>query len=154
MNDIQAAIGLAQVKKMDIIIDEKRKRAAAYNHLIKDKISAFITPIEPEGYFHTYQSYVCMLNLKNLDLNSIENGWHYRNALMEKLEEVGIATRQGTHAVHLLGYYQNRFGYQPCDFPNAYSCDRLSITLPLYYGMTDDDQEYIVNCIHKTLMAM
>ncbi len=151
MTDIQAAVGMAQIKKLDAIIENKRKRASIYNDLIKAKLPEFITPIEPEGYFHTYQSYVCMLNIKALGLNSVSEGGGYRNNLLAKLEEIGIATRQGTHAVHMLGYYKNRFGFKPEDFPNAYACDHLSITLPLYMQMTDDDQQYVVETIRKVI---
>lgn len=154
MTDIQAAMGLAQIKKLDYIIDEKRKRVAVYNELIKRLLPEFIIPIEPEGYFHTYQSYVCMLNMKEIGLNSIKEGGVYRNILLQRLEDIGIATRQGTHAVHMLGYYRNRFGYLNNDFQNAYACDHLSITLPLYIGITAEDQEYIINCVRETINAM
>lgn len=154
MTDIQGAMGLAQIKKLDYIIGEKRKAAANYNDLIAKNLPEFIMPVEPEGYFHTYQSYVCMLNENYLGFSSIEAGGNYRNALLQKLEEMGIATRQGTHAVHTLGYYKNKFGYLPEDYDNAYACDRLSITLPLYVGMTIEDQEYIVDMIRKTMNSM
>ena len=116
-----------------------------------EKLPEFITPVEPKGYFHTYQSYVCMLDYKKLGLSGIAEGGRYRNELLQRLEDIGIATRQGTHAVHMLGYYRNRFGYAPEDFVNAYACDHLSITLPLYVGMTDDDQAYVVDCIRRTI---
>lgn len=151
MTDIQAAIGLAQIKKLDQIVEEKRKRAKLYNEMIEKTLPEFRTPTEPEGYFHTYQSYVCMLDIKRLGIDSIKEGGEYRNNLLQKLEDIGIATRQGTHAVHLLGYYKNRFGYKPEDYENAYACDHLSITLPLYIGMTDDDQAYVVEMIRKTI---
>lgn len=154
MTDINAAVGLAQVKKLDYIIEEKRKRAALYNEIIGRKLPEFITPIEPEGWFHTYQSYVCMLDYERLGLDGIAAGGQYRNELLQKLEDIGIATRQGTHAVHMLGYYRNRFGYKPEDFINAYACDHLSITLPLYIGMSDDDQEYVVDKICQTIHSM
>jgi dTDP-4-amino-4,6-dideoxygalactose transaminase len=154
MTDVQGAMGLAQVKKLDYIIEEKRKGAVVYNKLIKDKLPEFITPVEPEGYFHTYQSYVCMLNTEILGVSSIKEGGEYRNILLQKLEDKGIATRQGTHAVHLLGYYRDRFGYQPEDYPNAYACDHLSITLPLYVGLKVEDQSYIVDTIRQTIDEM
>ena len=154
MTDINAAVGLAQVKKLDYIIEEKRKRAALYNEIIGRKLPEFITPIEPEGWFHTYQSYVCMLDYERLGLDGIAAGGQYRNELLQKLEDIGIATRQGTHAVHMLGYYRNRFGYKPEDFINAYACDHLSITLPLYIGMSDDDQEYVVDSIVKVIKEL
>lgn len=154
MTDIQGAMGLAQVKKLDYIIDEKRKSAACYNKLIAAMLPEFITPLEPDGYFHTYQSYVCMLDENYLGFSSIEDGGVYRNALLRRLEEAGISTRQGTHAVHMLGYYANRFGYVPEDYINAYACDRLSITLPLYVGMVEEDQKYIVKVIRETMDDM
>jgi len=151
MTDIQAAIGLAQVKKLDRVVEEKRKRAGLYNEMIEKNLPEFRTPTEPEGYFHTYQSYVCMLDIDRLGIDSIREGGAYRNNLLQKLEDIGIATRQGTHAVHMLGYYKNRFGYKPEDYKNAYACDHLSITLPLYIGMTDDDQAYVIETIRKTI---
>lgn len=151
MTDIQGAIGLAQIKKLDYIIKEKRKKAALYTELIHKILPEFITPIEPEGYFHTYQSYVCMLDEKKIGVDSIEEGGNYRNKLLSDLDDIGIATRQGTHAVHMLGYYKNHFGYVPEDFFNAYACDHLSITLPLYIGLTDEEQEYIIESIRKVI---
>lgn len=149
MTDIQAAIGLAQAKKLDYIVEEKRRRAKLYNELITEKIPEFIVPTEPEGYFHTYQSYVCMLDYKKLGCADVAAGGKFRNELLQILEERGIATRQGTHAVHMLGYYRNRFGYKPEDYPNAYACDHLSITLPLYVQMSDEDQMRVVEEIRR-----
>lgn len=154
MTDIQGAMGLAQIKKLDFIIEEKRKSAAVYNEIITKKLPEFIVPVEPKGYFHTYQSYVCMLDEKRLGFSSVKKGGEYRNILLQKLEDIGIATRQGTHAVHMLGYYRNRFGYIPEDYINAYACDHLSITLPLYVGITEEDQEYIIDRIKKTIDNM
>lgn len=154
MTDVQGAMGLAQIKKLDFIVGEKRKGAAIYNELIPKLLPEFITPIEPEGYFHTYQSYVCMLDINRLGIDSIAAGGEYRNILLQKLEDIGIATRQGTHAVHMLGYYKNRFGYVPEDYENAYACDHLSITLPLYVGITAEDQEYIIKTIRNTIDEM
>lgn len=154
MTDVQGAMGLAQMKKLDLIIEEKRKGAAIYNALISKILPEFIPPVEPEGYLHTYQSYVCMLNLKILGIDSIKEGGKYRNILLQKLEDIGIATRQGTHAVHMLGYYKNRFGYVPEDYVNAYACDHLSITLPLYVGLSKEDQEKIVHSIRNMIDEM
>lgn len=151
MTDIQGAIGLVQVKKLDAIIDAKRKSAAIYNELIRNTIPEFITPVEPNGYYHTYQSYVCLLDGNELGIESIKECGVLRNTLLQKLESIGIATRQGTHAVHLLGYYRDKYGYKPEDFINSYACDRLSIALPLYVGITAEDQEYIIRCIRQTL---
>lgn len=154
MTDIQGAIGLAQAEKLDFIISEKRRGAAVYDRLIMDNLPEFITPIEPTGYFHTYQSYVCMLDLAVLKLQGTVEGGIFRNELLQRLEDKGIATRQGTHAVHMLDYYKNRFGFKSEDFPVAYACDHLSITLPLYAGIAEEDQGYVVEMIRKTIDEM
>lgn len=154
MTDIQAAIGNEQIRKLDYIIEQKRQKAAKYNQIIKENIPELITPYVPDGYFHTYQSYVCMLDYVKMGLESIESGGVFRNRLLEKLESNGIATRQGTHAVHMLGYYKKRFGYIPEDYINAYAADRLSITLPLYVQMTDDEQKYVIQSIREAIDNM
>ncbi len=151
MTDLQAAIGQAQMKKLDYIIAEKRKKVALYNEMIQSRIPELITPVEPEGFFHTYQSYVCMLDKNRLKGKSIEDCGIYRNYIMQELEDRGIATRQGTHAVHTLGYYRKRFGYMPNMFPDAYECDRLSIALPLYVDLTVEEQEYVIENIGEVL---
>lgn len=154
MTDIQGGMGLAQAKKLDYIIKTKREKAQNYNKLITEKLPELIFPAEPDGYFHTYQSYVCMLDLEKLGIASVEEGGNYRNRLLALLEERGIATRQGTHAVHMLGYYKNRFRYKPEDYPHAYACDHLSITLPLYVQMTDEDQQYVVDQFRDVIDSM
>ncbi|MGE5473047.1 MAG: DegT/DnrJ/EryC1/StrS family aminotransferase [Ignavibacteriales bacterium] len=148
MTDIQAAVGIAQIKKFDWITEERRKKVRKYNNLLKE-IAWIKTPTEPEGYFHTYQSYVCMINTEALRCKTTEDANEFRNQMMEKLEENGIATRQGTHAVHLLNYYKNKYNLATDYCINAYKADKLSLTLPLYVQMNDDDQEYVVDNIKK-----
>jgi len=147
MTDIQAAVGLAQAKKLGFILEEKRRKALLYNKLIARYLPEVVAPVEPDGWYHTYQSYCVMLDDKKLGFATIDEGGTFRNALLDRLDELGVATRQGTHAVHTLGYYVRRFGYKPEDLPNAYACDRLSISIPLYVRITDEQQEYVVKAI-------
>lgn len=148
MTDIQAAIGVVQMNKLDWIIGERRRRAHIYNDLLTD-CDWLTPPAEPDSYYHTYQSYVCMLEPEQLGFKTIEETNEFRNRLMLSLEEIGISTRQGTHAVHTLGYYRDRLSLIIEDCINAYRADRLSLTLPLYVQMSDDDQCYVVDQIMK-----
>ena len=59
---------------------------------------------------------------------------------MRELERAGIPTRQGTHAPILTAFYARKYGLRPEQFPNAHAADRLSLALPLYPQMTEDDQ--------------
>lgn len=68
--------------------------------------------------------------------------------MMAALEARGVATRPGTHAVHMLGYYRERFGLTQDDFPVARDCDRFTMTLPLHNRMDEDDFRYVAECLH------
>ena len=70
-----------------------------------------------------------------------------RNAIMEHLQSAGISTRPGTHAVHMLGYYAQRFGIAPDDFPGARDCDAQSMAIPLHNRMSEQDYEYVAAAI-------
>jgi dTDP-4-amino-4,6-dideoxygalactose transaminase len=66
---------------------------------------------------------------------------------MEQLQQQGIATRPGTHAVHLLGYYRERFGLQPDDLPGARDCDAHTMAIPLHNRMSAEDYAYVVEAL-------
>jgi perosamine synthetase len=66
---------------------------------------------------------------------------------MAALAAEGIQTRPGTHAVHRLGYYRKKYGLVPEQFPNAAIAEDTTITLPVFTGMTDDDQQRVVELI-------
>jgi dTDP-4-amino-4,6-dideoxygalactose transaminase len=70
-----------------------------------------------------------------------------RNDIMSKLQEMGISTRPGTHAVHMLGYYSERFGYKPADLPGAQACNDQTMAIPLHNRMTEQDYEYVVKAL-------
>ena len=72
-----------------------------------------------------------------------------RNEMMERLHEDGIATRPGTHAVHMLGHYRERYGFPPEAYPVARACDRDTLALPLHNAMSEGDHERVVGAIHE-----
>jgi dTDP-4-amino-4,6-dideoxygalactose transaminase len=66
---------------------------------------------------------------------------------MDRLQQKGVATRPGTHAVHLLGYYRERFGLQPDDYPGARDCDANTMAIPLHNRMSPEDYAYVVDSL-------
>ncbi|MDX1523006.1 MAG: DegT/DnrJ/EryC1/StrS family aminotransferase, partial [Anaerolineae bacterium] len=106
-----------------------------------------LTPQVPDGYQHGYQAYVCRFQPEPVTLSNAERLHEQRNRLMMHLEQMGIATRQGTHAPVILGYYAEKYGLTAEQFPNAYLADRLSLTLPLYPQMTTAEQSYVVDTL-------
>jgi dTDP-4-amino-4,6-dideoxygalactose transaminase len=73
----------------------------------------------------------------------------FRNSVMESLEKNGVATRPGTHAIHLLGYYVKRFGFKPTDFPNSLIASETSMAIPLHNKLRVSDQKLVVNLIRN-----
>jgi len=150
MTDIQAAMGIAQMEKFDFILKTRRIKAARYNELLS-AMDWIKPPTEPNGYYHTYQSYVCMLNFNNV---SIAEGGAKRDSLLSILAEKGIATRQGTHAPHTLKCYKDLYNLDENAIPNSFLCDMLSLTLPLYVQMTDTEQDYVVNQLKEAYLCL
>ena len=154
MTDIQGALGVCQMDKKEYIMDGRREVASKYDVALAD-ISELTIPYIPQNYKHGFQSYVCIFtdgeDISNLSKVQIDRINIKRNIFMEKLEDKNIATRQGTHAVHTLGYYKNKNNFEDEDFLVSYAADRLSIALPLYAGMRDEEFEYIILNIKEAL---
>ena len=151
MTDIQGAIGVEQMKKFPWIVARRIEKAKRYDEDLRD-VEWLQIPYVPEGYKHTYQSYVTLVRNpehKQLTLDVIQELNQFRNRVMAELEEKGIATRQGTHAVHTLNYYKGKYDIDDGDFLNSLAADKLSMTLPLYPQMTDEEQEYVIKQIKE-----
>ncbi len=138
MTDFQGAIGLVQLKKLDLFIDERQKWADFYKRELAS-LEWLNLPKFSADYKHGWQSFVTMIDEEKSPLS--------RNELMEYLQEKGISTRPGTHAVHMLGYYKNRFGIKPEDFPGAMMANDFSMSIPLHNKMNEDDFKYIVKAL-------
>ena len=143
MTDMQGAMGSMQMDKADLIQKKRTERARRYYELLEG-LSWLKPPVVPSGSIHGFQSFVCLFQPESVSLANVERLHAQRNDLMMKLESVGIATRQGTHAVTSQGFYREKYGIRREDYPNAYLAESLSLTLPVYPQMTDDEQDYVV----------
>ena len=68
---------------------------------------------------------------------------------MEKLQQEGISTRPGTHAVHMLKFYSEKYKIKSNDFPGAKTANDKSISLPIHNRMTINDIKYICKALKK-----
>lgn len=139
LSDIQAAVGIAQMARLDALIHERRARASRYTELFQG-IAWLIPPVEAEGCFHTYQSYVVRI---------ADDAPVPRNAMMIELERRGIQTRPGTLAVHATGYYRDKYKLRPEDCPVSWRAQEQTMTLPLFPGMTDEQQDRVADAIRS-----
>jgi dTDP-4-amino-4,6-dideoxygalactose transaminase len=157
MTDFQGALGVCQMQKSKEIMQGRRNIGQQYNEAL-GQLGALELPQIPQGYVHGYQSYVCLFSLgepmDNLTIEKIDALNIKRNKMMQFLEQKGIATRQGTHAVHTLDYYAERYQLKPADYLYSYAADRLSIALPLYAQMTQEEFEYVVHHINEALQCV
>ncbi|MFX0196184.1 MAG: DegT/DnrJ/EryC1/StrS family aminotransferase [Candidatus Hodarchaeota archaeon] len=153
MTDIQGALGCAQMERAQWIIAERSRRAQIYDEMLAS-VEWLEMPGVPDGYVHGYQAYVCLFRPEEPNLGNVERLYRQRNDLMVRLEAKRIATRQGTHAPVIQGYYAEKYGLLPEQFPNAYLADRLSLTLPLYVQMTEAEQAQVIRELQKNFEGL
>jgi perosamine synthetase len=142
MTDFQGALGVVQMGRLQTVLDARRRLAARYSEALEDLVGV-ATPFVPPGSVHTYQSYVVRIDPDDAALT--------RDAVALELQSRGIATRQGTHAVHLLGYYKRTYSIRPEDFPNAFDADATSLSLPLFPSMSDEEHDYVIDNLRELL---
>jgi dTDP-4-amino-4,6-dideoxygalactose transaminase len=153
MTDLQAALGAAQMERADDIIIERRRLAKIYDDAFAN-LQWLRTPARVEGLEHGYQSYPCLFEFARVhtavgagnyaEIKIINDA---RNAWMDRLQKAGISTRPATHAVHMLSFYQRKYGLKPTDYPNAFAANDCSISFPLFHGMTPEEQELVIKTV-------
>jgi dTDP-4-amino-4,6-dideoxygalactose transaminase len=149
LTDLQAAIGLAQMNKLEGIISRKREIADIYDQQLAG-LAELSLPVEPAGYRHTYQSYVTVVDVRSDPAASMT----LRNEIMLSLERKGIATRPGTHAVHSLAYYKRKYNIKNEACPNSLKAMNQTIALPLYPTMTEQEIDYVISNVRSAIMEL
>jgi dTDP-4-amino-4,6-dideoxygalactose transaminase len=140
MTDLQAAVGVTQLAKLDRFVAERQRWAEYYRESLAD-IAWLRMPVFPAGGGHAWQAFVTYVDPARAPLS--------RNDIMEQLQARGVATRPGTHAVHMLAYYRDRFGFKADDFPRARDCNDNTMAIPLHNRMTQEDYAYVVRSLHE-----
>ena len=130
ITDIQAAIGLVQLAKLDTILANRRRVAEAYNAYL-ERHSLLAGPFVPNGIEHNWQSYMVALR---------PNSPIGRNDIMEWLHERGIPTRRGVMASHVEPPYRN-LGVK---LPYTEAAAAATLQLPIHPGLTEAQQTYIL----------
>lgn len=137
MSDIQAAVGVAQLDKLEELLKDRKKSAQYYKEKLSE-IKGIVLFNDDIVYGHTYQSFV--ITLKDHDIEK-------RNRIMDELNKIGIQTRPGTIAIHRTIFNSNKYGIKAEEYPMACLCEDYSITLPIYPFMERDEQDFIINAI-------
>lgn len=139
MNDIQASVGLVQLRRLDELLRIRREKAERYNRELAE-VKGVEVPFVPPYAAHTYQSY-CLRLTKECRLD--------REDLMTNLLRRGIATRRGVMASHLEKTYTSRYG--KVSLPVTEEATRNTMLIPLYATMTEEQQSWVIESLREEL---
>jgi perosamine synthetase len=135
LTDIQAAIGVVQMGRVGEVIAERQRLGRRYDELLAadDRV---VTPYVPPGFEHVYQSYLVRLETERT-----------QEDVMTAMLDLGVATRR-VFAIHDQPAYAGR---PSTALPRTESAAAMTLLLPLFVGLTDDEQDEVVTALAKCL---
>ncbi len=142
ISDINCALGLAQLERIEEILRKREKVAQTYNELLKD-VEEVIIPDYPDDFRISWFVYV--IRLKE-DFNRED-----RDRILEGLRERGIGCNKYFPPIHLQPFYRGAFGYKEGDFPVTESVSSRTIALPFYNNLTEEQIAYVVETLKKII---
>src|SRR3990167_3856949 len=141
MTDIQAAIGIHQLKDLNSFIARRNELANRYHEALSDWVQ-WTLPTRPQyDHLHSWHIYTPLINEDITHIN--------RDEFMRAMQEKNIGTGLHYRAVHLYPYYRQVFGFKLGDFPQAEDvCERI-VSLPLFPGMTDAEHDRVLDVMYS-----
>lgn len=144
LSDILAAVGVAQMRKLDLMLDARRRVAAWYDEALDGAgLESLQRPQVPDGRRHTYQSYVVLLD-PQVD----------RDRVIAALAEAGIETTLGTYALHAQPFFARTYGFRPGDIPHSFRAFTSTLALPLHAGIGADEVAFVVSQLTSALRLL
>ena len=139
LSEVPAAIGLAQLARLDDILADRRATAARYEERLADVVGVELRRPASDDETWSYQSFVVLLD------DSVD-----RNRVVAELRAEGIETTLGTYAMHAHPAF-GRFGYQAGDLPHSWRAQQQSLTIPLLPAMDVADVDRVVAALARTV---
>jgi dTDP-4-amino-4,6-dideoxygalactose transaminase len=143
MMDMQAAIGIHQMDKLERFVESRARLAALYRLAFEGMEGARPLGMVPYRHRHAWHLFVVQLELERLMIG--------RDRFLELLKERNIGAGIHFPALHLQPYYQEAWGYQQGDFPNAERASERIVSLPLFPAMTEQDVRDVVWAVGEIL---
>jgi dTDP-4-amino-4,6-dideoxygalactose transaminase len=143
MMDLQAAIGLHQMARIEENLKRRNEIWQAYNEAFSDLPIGLPAPDEQETV-HARHLYTLMIDKERCGIS--------RDEFMNKLHRMNIGTGVHYIGVHLHPYYRERFGYQPEDFPNTSWISERTVSIPLSPKLTNNDIEYVIEAVRSVAL--
>jgi dTDP-4-amino-4,6-dideoxygalactose transaminase len=141
MMDIQAALGLHQLPRLEGFLAERARLAARYDDLLSNLPGLILPQRVAYPVRHAWHLYTPLVDIDRLTIS--------RDRFMEELKKRNIGTGLHYTAAHEFSYYADRFGWKPEDFPEAHFVSERIVSLPLFPGLTDADQDDAVAALRE-----
>jgi dTDP-4-amino-4,6-dideoxygalactose transaminase len=138
MTDIQAAIGLVQLERLDAMQARRREIVARYVEGLAP-LDAIQTPVEQPGCKSAWHLYVIRLHLGRLTID--------RAQFVEELKARNIGASVHFIPVHIHPYYRDKYGFKPEDFAVSYREYKRLVSLPLHPGLSDADVDDVIGAV-------
>jgi dTDP-4-amino-4,6-dideoxygalactose transaminase len=143
MMDIQAALGLHQLKRLEGFLRERERLALAYDEKLAGLAGLILPRRVPYPVRHAWHLYTPLVDIDRLTIS--------RDRFMDELKARNIGTGLHYAAAHEFSYYAGRFGWKPEDYPEAHFVSERIVSLPLFPGLSDSDQDDAVEAIRDVL---
>jgi dTDP-4-amino-4,6-dideoxygalactose transaminase len=139
LTDVAAAMGLAQLAKIDRMRDRRAAIAKRYNEALAALPELEVPADTPAGDQHAWHLYMLRLRLERLRSD--------RAAFVEALKAENIGVSVHFIPLHVHPYYRETYGYRPEDFPVAYREYLREVSLPIYSRMTERDVDDVIRAV-------
>lgn len=142
MTDIQASLGLQQLKKLPRFQERRREVVRRYEAAFGE-MPELQVPVERPGCESAWHIYPLRLNLDMLTIG--------RNQFIEELKARNIGTSVHFIPIHLHPYYRNKYGYKPEDFPVAFANYQRLVSLPLHPRLSEQDVDDVIEAVRDVV---
>jgi dTDP-4-amino-4,6-dideoxygalactose transaminase len=139
--DINCALGISQLSKLNIFINKRRKVASIYNKNLL--IECIKLPEEKKNIFHSYHLYPIQINFKILNID--------KKTFFKKMLKQNINLQVHYIPIHLQNYYRRKYGFKKGDFTIAENFYKNEVSLPIYFTLTEKEQYRVINLIKQFL---
>lgn len=143
LNELSCALGLAQLKRFDEILQKRRRVAERYQSLLLD-VPELVLPNVEAGAIQSWFVYVVRL--------AADYALEERNRIIEGMRRHEIGAADYFPCIHLQPFYREAFGYRPGDYPIAERVSQRTIALPFFNAMTENDQHMVAQTL-KLMIA-
>ena len=140
ITDIQAALGMSQLRRLGLFLERRRQLARRYEELLRDL--PITLPWQHPQTDSSWHLYVIRVNARSAGRSRAE--------VFQKLRDRGIGVNVHYIPVHTQPFYKKR-GFEHGDFPESERYYEEAISLPMYYALTDAEQDFVVKAVRDAL---